>query len=112
MTPENSTYESESHKIYVSMVRMYPNAESTRICFGDSSQPNNWILDSGATCHMKPEISDFIPDLLVETEKYIEVEDGHLITGRQTGEVQIKFCGDNGKPFVATLYKVLLAPDL
>ena len=29
--------------------------------FGDSSQLNNWILDSGATCHMMPEVSDFIP---------------------------------------------------
>ena len=64
------------------------------------------------TCHITPKISDFIPGLLVERDKYIEVSDGYFVTANQTGEVQIKFCGDNGKPFVATLYKVLLAPDL
>ena len=27
---------------------------------GDSSQFTNWISDSVATCHMTPEVSDFI----------------------------------------------------
>ena len=38
---------------------MYSNIESTRGDFGDSPQLINWILDSGATFHMTPEISDF-----------------------------------------------------
>ena len=29
--------------------------------FGDSLQLTNWILDSGATCHITSEASDFIP---------------------------------------------------
>ena len=47
----------------------------------------------------------------METNKCIEVSDGHLVTAKQTGEVQIKMCDDNGKPLFATLYNVLLAPD-
>ena len=43
-------------------------------------QPTNWILDSGAMCHMTPDISDFVPGSLVEMDKYIEVADGHLFT--------------------------------
>ena len=40
--------------------------------YGDSSQLTNWILDSGETCHMTPEVSDFIPGSLEDTDKYIE----------------------------------------
>ena len=50
------------------MVRTYINAERPRRNYGDSLQPTNWILDSGATCNMTPEISDFIQGSLVETD--------------------------------------------
>ena len=43
-----------NQKIYASMARMSGNDECTSECFGDSSQLTNWILDSGATCHMTP----------------------------------------------------------
>ena len=48
-------------KIYASMARMSGNYECTSEHFGGSSQLTNWILDSGAMYHMKPEVSDFIP---------------------------------------------------
>ena len=80
--------------------------------YGDSSQLTNWILDSGATCHMTPEVSDFIPGTLEDTDKYIEVTDGHHVTAKQKGQVQIQMCDNNGKSFIATLYNVILAPDL
>ena len=38
--------------------------------------------------------------------------DGHHVTAKQKGQVQIQMCDDNGKTFIATLYNVLLAPDL
>ena len=41
------------------MARMYTNAERTRINYGDISQLTNWILGSGATCHITPDISHF-----------------------------------------------------
>ena len=58
---ENSTDESLSQKIYASMQHMSTNEESTGKDFGDSLKLTNWILDSGASFHMTPEISDFIP---------------------------------------------------
>ena len=61
---------------------------------------------------MTPEVTDFIPGLLENTDKFIEVADGHHVTAKQKGSVRIKICDDNGKTFVATLYKVLLTPDL
>ena len=80
--------------------------------YGDSSQWTNWILDSGSTCHMKPEVTDFVPGSLEDTDKFIEVADGHHVTAKQKGSVRIQMCDDNGKTFVATLYNVLLAPHL
>ena len=48
----------------------------------------------------------------MERDKCIEVADGNFVSAKQTGKVQIEICEDNGKPFIATLYTVLLAPDL
>ena len=70
-TPENITYESKSQKMYMSMVPMSSNAESPRRNYGDTSELTDWVLDPSATCYMTPEISDFIPGSLTETDKYI-----------------------------------------
>ena len=80
--------------------------------YGNSSQLTNWILDSGATYHMMPEVTDFIPGSLEDTDKSVEVADVHHVTSKQKGSVRIQMCNDNGKTFVATLYNVLLAPEL
>ena len=61
---------------------------------------------------MTPEITDFIPGSLEDTDKFIDVADRHHVTAKQKGSVRIQMCDDNGKKFVATLYNVLLAPDL
>ena len=45
-------------------------------------------------------------------DKFIKVADGHHVTVKQKGSVRIQMCGDNRNTFVATLYNVLLAPDL
>ena len=39
---------------------------------------------------MTPEVSDFIPGSLQDTDKYIEVAEGHHVTAKQKGQVQIK----------------------
>ena len=70
------------------MAHMYSNVEIPRRYFGDSSQLTNWILDSGATCHMKPKIWYFIPGSLMEADKYIEFSYRNLFKDKQTGEVQ------------------------
>ena len=83
-TLKKITYKSKSHKIYASMARMSSNSESPGINYGYNSQLTNWILDSGATCHMTPDIQYFILGSLVETDKYIEVLDGNFVTAKQT----------------------------
>ena len=45
-------------------------------------------------------------------DKHIESADGHHVTAKQKGQVQIKMCINNGDPFIATLHNVLLAPYL
>ena len=62
------------------MAPMPDNDECSSRDFVDSSQLTNWILDSGATCHMTRQVSDFIPSLLEDTDKSIEVPDGHYFT--------------------------------
>ena len=61
---------------------------------------------------MTPEVMDFIPGSLEDTDKLVEVADGHHVTAKQKGSVCIQMCDDNGNTFVATLYNVLLATDL
>ena len=65
------------------MARMSDNGESTSRNLGDSLQLTNWILDSGAICHMTPHVSYFIPGFLEDTDKRIEVEDGHNVTAKK-----------------------------
>ena len=48
-------------EIYACMARISGNDKCPSGNFGDSSQLTNWILDSGATCHITPEVSYFIP---------------------------------------------------
>ena len=94
------------------MARMSDNDKCPSSNFGDSLQFTNWTLDSGATCHMMPEVQDFIPCPLDNTDKHIEVVDGHHVMGGKKGQVRIKMCNDNGDTFISTLNNLLLAPDL
>ena len=94
------------------MARMSNDDVSKSKDYGNSSQLTNWILDSGATCHMTPEVTDFITGSLEDTDKFIEVADGHHVTAKQKGSVRIQMFENNGETFIVTLYNVLLAPDL
>ena len=69
------------------MARMSSNDECPIGNFGESSLLTNWILDSGATCHMTPEVSDFIPGSLEYTDKHLEVADLHHVTAKQKNQV-------------------------
>ena len=50
-----------NQEIYAFMACMSDNDEFPSGNFGDSLQLTNWILDSRATCHMTPDVSNFIP---------------------------------------------------
>ena len=88
-------------KVYASMARMSNDDVSKSKDYGNSSQLTNWILDSGATCHMTPEVTDFFPGTLEDTDKFIEVADGHHVTAKQKGLVRIRMFDDNGETFIA-----------
>ena len=60
---------------------------------------------------MTPQVSDFIPGLLDDPDKHIEVADGHQVTAKKRHS-RIKMCDDNLDTFIATLHSVLLDPDL
>ena len=57
----NNGEDNNDHKICASMARMASYDERKIVKYGDSSQLTNWILYLGSTCHMTPEVSDFIP---------------------------------------------------
>ena len=94
------------------MASMSDNDKSPSRYFGDSSQLTNWIIYSGGTCHMTPQVTDFIPISLEDTYKHIEVADEHHVIAKQKVQVRIKICDDNRYIFIATLHNVILAPDL
>ena len=92
------------HKIYASLAQMSSDDKREIKDYGDSSQVTYWILDSGSTFHMTPEVMDFIPGSLEDTDKFIEVADRHHVTAKQKGSVRIEMSDDNGKTSVTTLF--------
>ena len=94
------------------MAHMSGNGKCPSGNFGDSSQFTDWILDYEATCHMTPDVLDFIPGSLEDTDKHIEVADGHHVTAKQKCQVRIKICDDHGDLFITTLHNVLVVPNL
>ena len=80
---KDNSDDDDNLKVYASMARMSNNDVRENKDYGDSSQLTNWILDSGATCHMTLEVADFIPGSLEDTDKFIEVADGHHVTAKK-----------------------------
>ena len=78
-----------NQNIYAYMAQMPGNNEIFRGDFGYIFQLKNWILDSVVTCHMTPQVLDFIPGSLEDTDGFIEVLVGHNFTAKQKGQVQI-----------------------
>ena len=83
----NNGKNNSDQKIYTSMAYMSNNYLCPSENVGDSSQLTNCILDSGATCHMTPEVSDVIPGSLEDTDKYIEVADVNHVRAKQKGQL-------------------------
>ena len=71
------------------MARMSSNDERKSEKYGDSSQLTNCILDSGATCHMTPEVLDLIPGSLEDTENTLKLRTD--ITSRRNKKVKYKY---------------------
>ena len=71
----NNSDDENDLKVYASMARISSDEKRENKDYGNSSQLTNWILDSGTTFHMMPEVTDFILGLLEDTDKFIEVAD-------------------------------------
>ena len=108
---ENSDNDNDL-KMYAFMTRMAGNGKIPSVDSGDSSQLTSWIVDSESTCHMTPQVSDFIPGSLEDMDKYIEVTGGHHVTAKQNVKVQIKMGNYKRDNFIATFQNILLAPDI
>ena len=93
----NNGEDNDDHKIYASMARMSINEERKSVKYGDSSQLTNWILDSVETCGMTPEISYFVPGSLEDTDKYIEVAEGHHVIAEKKVKCEYKCATITGK---------------
>ena len=52
------------HEVNASMARMSSDDKRESKYYGESSQLTYCILDSGATCHMTPKVTDLIPGSL------------------------------------------------
>ena len=61
---------------------------------------------------MTPHVIYLFPGLLKDTDKHIEVSDGHYVTAKPKRQVWIKMCDNNRDTFIVTLHNVLLEPDL
>ena len=55
------------------MKHMFDNDECPSGNFGDSQELTNWILGSGVMYYMTPEVSDFIPVSLEDTDKKLNL---------------------------------------
>ena len=58
------------------------NDKSPGIYLGDILQLTNWVLDSGSTCHITPQVSDFIQGFLEDKDKHIEVAYEHHVMAK------------------------------
>ena len=61
---------------------------------------------------MTPQVLDFIPGSLEDTDKHIKVTDGYHVTAGEKVQEQIKICDDSRDTFIEILHNILLAPDL
>ena len=79
----NNNKNNSDLKIYAYMARMSGNDYCPSVYFGESSQLTNWILYSGAICHMTAEVSFSIPDMLKDTDKQIEVAEVNHVMAKK-----------------------------
>ena len=73
---------------------------------------HNWVMDSGATCHMTPYKSDFQQGSETQEDKAVEVADGFTVPSTLSGTVIIHVTSDQGDPIHIRIQGVLHVPEL
>lgn len=82
----------------------------------DSKIHNQWILDSGATCHMSNSESFFVnlraPNNSLNNSLTTTLGDGHTFPVMGCGDVVLEMQLSHGKTSKCTLHDMLFIPDL
>ena len=77
-----------------------------------ADKKSNWIVDSGATCHMCNEENLFSEMVPLEKQQDITVGDGYSVQATAKGTVMLKMSVAKNKEIVCRLSDVLLVPEL
>ena len=78
----------------------------------ESNTHNQWIIDSGATCHMCNEETSFSNYQTLDTPLNVIVGDGRNLQAIGCGDIVLKMNLPHGKMEKCTLLDVLLVPEL
>ena len=85
---------------------------SHALSIGESKSLSNWIVDSGATCHICNNDSQFLNLNSLEKPMDITLGDGHSLKATKQGVVEIAVKTPNGKERKCVLHDVIHVPDL
>lgn len=85
-------------------------ANAENVCFGVGGNSTNWVLDSGATCHISTHIEDFILLDSSATEE-VTVASGETIKSSGKGSCKIKLINRNGDEKLVDVNDVLFIPS-
>ena len=77
-----------------------------------SSGSNEWVVDSGATCHMSNQREIFSEMVELLTPQKVLLGDKHSLDATGKGSVQLKMNLPGGKVHLCILNDVLFVPDL
>ena len=77
-----------------------------------STNPDCWIIDSGATCHISNNRSLFVEYNSLEESQSVTLGDGHTLEAVGKGVVALKLKLEDGKTITGRLNDVLYVPEL
>ena len=77
-----------------------------------STNPDCWIIDSGATCHISNNRSLFVEYNSLEESQSVTLGDGHTLEAVGKGVVALKLELEDGKTITGQLNDVLYVPEL
>jgi hypothetical protein len=70
------------------------------------------LLDSGASSHFTPDLTDLIDPQPIDPPIYIRVADGAYLQGTMQGMVKLHFTSDQGIQTILRLLQVVYVPNL
>ena len=77
-----------------------------------NNEANEWIVDSGASCHMTFNREAFMKYQPLEKPKTVKVRDGRALKAEAEGTVKLKVYHDDSKTIMLLLNRVLHVPEM